>query len=49
MAKKINVKKSAPQKSAPVAVKTCNAIDVGHRSCKCGGPDCGANSAVFVK
>jgi hypothetical protein len=21
----------------------CNALNVGHKSCHCGGPDCGAN------
>lgn len=25
-----------------VSLKTCRAADVGHRSCKCGGPYCGA-------
>jgi hypothetical protein len=27
----------------------CNALDVGHRSCKCGGPQCGENAAVPSK
>lgn len=35
--------KAKSKAAAPVKSKKCNALNVGHRSCTCGGPECGEN------
>jgi hypothetical protein len=45
--KKLAAQKPAAPPAEPKAEapKKCNAKDVGHTACKCGGPHCGDNAS----
>lgn len=41
--KKETAKEATPEAKPKAKAKVCQAPELGHRKCQCGGPDCGDN------